>query len=407
MKTMSTSLLYHAFSLRGCNYVRTRFEKGKTIFVAKIRRKIWRCAVCNSRKLRSRGSHFRRLRSVPIGKKAVEIELDIPRVDCLYCRLVRQIKLDFVETRKSYTRAFERLALDLSRHMTIQAVAHFLGVSWHVVKEIQKCSLKRRFSKIRLKDVRRIGIDEISIGKHHRYLTVVLDLDTGAIIFVAEGKGASSLDSFFRRIRRSKATIEAVAMDMSKAYIAAVTEHLPKASIVFDHFHVIKLYNETLTKLRRSLYYKEKTKEGRSVLKGTRWLLLKNPENLDEAKNEQARLQEALEVNKPLAMAYYLKEELSRLWSCKTKEIARKALNHWIYTGLSSGIRHVISFSKTLFRHFDGILAFYDHSISNGPLEGTNNKIKTMQRQAYGFRDQEFFMLKIYGLHETKYELVG
>src|SRR5262249_2896111 len=152
-------------------------------------------------------------------------------------------------------------------------------------------------------------IDEIHLGKKQGYATVVLDLASGAIVFVGEGKGAAALEPFWKRLNRSGAEIDAVAMDMSPAYILAVTTHLPWAVIVFDHFHVIKLFNEKLSRLRHDLY-EQAAAEDREVLKGTRWLLLKNLENLDPARDELRRLEKALQLNQPLATAYYLKEEL-------------------------------------------------------------------------------------------------
>jgi transposase len=143
------------------------------------------------------------------------------------------------------------------------------------------------------------------------------------------------------------------------------------------------------------------------VLKGTRWLLLRNPENLDPKKKEPARLSAALQLNESLFTAYYLKEDLRQLWTFADKATARRHLTAWVREADQSGIRMLQQFAKTLLTHREGILAWYDHPISTGPLEGTNNKIKTMKRQAYGFRDAEFFMLKIYAIHEATYELVG
>jgi transposase len=194
---------------------------------------------------------------------------------------------------------------------------------------------------------------------------------------------------------------------MSPAYISAVRDNLPGVALVFDHFHIVKLYNEKLSNLRRRLYREACSKGDKDVIKGTRWLLLKNPENLDEDRNELQRLEKALELNKPLATAYYMKEELRLLWSQPDKQKAYEFLIDWIYRAGSSGIDMLRRFAKTLATHLDGILAYYDHRISTGPLEGTNNKIKTMKRQAYGFRDTEFLKLKIMGIHTTRYALVG
>ena len=236
---------------------------------------------------------------------------------------------------------------------------------------------------------------------------MVLDLDSGAVVFVGDGKGADALKPFWKRLRPSGAKIEAVAMDMSAAYRGAVATHLPEAMIVFDHFHVIKLFNEKLSDLRRALYREATDVMHKEVLKGTRWLLLKNPENLDAEKDEKQRLEEALALNKPLATAYYLKEDLRRFWEQPGKRFATAFLDGWIRRAEASGIKMLQQMARTLAAHRSGLLAYYDAMITSGPMEGTNNKIKTMKRQAYGFRDQEFFKLKILAIHETKYALVG
>jgi transposase len=344
---------------------------------------------------------------LPIGGKPVSIMFPIPRVECAVCGAIRQVEIGFADRRRCYTKPFERYALDLLRHMTIQDVAEHLNVSWDLVKNIQKRDLARRFAQPKLKQLRQIAIDEISIGKGHRYLTVVLDLESGAVVFVGDGKGAEALEPFWRRLRRSGARIEAVAIDMSAAYIDAVSRNLPDAAIVFDHFHVIKLFNEKLSDLRRDLYREATDQLHKDVLKGTRWLLLKNPDNLKPDRKEAERLREALRLNQPLATAYYMKEELRLLWSKDDKDEAETFLADWINRAMTSGIRMLMTFAKTLAAHRTGILAYYDYPISTGPLEGTNNKIKTMKRQAYGFRDLEFFKLRILAIHETKYALVG
>ena len=317
------------------------------------------------------------------------------------------MKVPFADTRRSYTKAFERYALDLSRRMTIRDVAEHLGVGWDMIKDIQQRDLKRRFSRPKLGKLRKIAIDEISVAKGQRYLTVVLDLQSGRIVFVGENRDAKTLDPFWKRLRRSRCQVEAVAMDMSAAYALAVSTHLPQATIVLDRFHVVKLLNEKLTQLRREAYREVADRLQKKVLKGTRWLLLKNPENLDPTRHEKQRLEEALELNRPLATAYYLKEDLRQIWSQPDQTTAEGVLRDWIARAEASGIRILQRFARTLAVHRSQILAWYDHPISTGPLEGTNNKIKTLKRRAYGFRDQEFFKLKILAIHETRYALVG
>src|SRR5712691_1797079 len=310
---MSTSLLYHAFGIRGYDYVKTDYQEGGVIFTLRQRRHTYRCPVCNSRAVAPRGHQQRTFKAVPIGGKPVAIVLAIPRVQCLACAIVRQVPVAFADPRRSYTRAFERYALELSRRMTIQDVAQHLDVSWDTIKDIQKRDLHRRFKKPRLRKLKQIAIDEICIGAGQRYLTIVLNLETGAVVFVGDGKGADALKPFWKRLKAARAKVEAVATDMSAAYIEAVTHNLPHATLVFDRFHVMKLCNDKIAALRRQLY-RQATAADKAVLKGVRWLLVKRPENLDAGRGERERLEEAVKLNDPLAVAYYLKEELGEFW---------------------------------------------------------------------------------------------
>jgi len=404
---MSTSLLYHGFGVRDYRYVRTKYIPGGVVFTIERRAETCRCVACGSENVWREGVVVRRFHTVPIGSKQVELEARISRLACQDCGAIRQAAIGIAEPRRSYTKSFQRYALELSRYMTIKDVACHLGVSWDVVKEIQKKYLSRRFAKPRLKHLKQIAIDEISTGKGHQYVTIVMDLESGAVVHVGKGKGGDALTPFWNRLRASHAKIEAVATDMSPAYIDAVTTHLPDATLVFDRFHVIKLYNDKLSDLRRDLYRQLADTMQKDVLKGVRWLLLKRLEHLDPSRREPERLREALRLNEPLAIAYQLKEELNEIWEHDDQETAQALLRDWIVYAESTGVRMLHQFANTLRFHAFGILAWYDYPISTGSLEGTNNKIKTMKRQAYGFRDPEFLMLKILGIHETTYALVG
>ena len=220
---MSTSLLYHAFGIRGYKYVRTDYPDGQVIFNIRQESKTCRCPACGSTRVQSRGHVERRFRSLPIGSRTTAVVLPIPRVECRACGVVRQVEVPFADPRRTYTKAFERYALELSRRMTIRDVAAHLNVGWDLVKDIQKRDLSRRFAKPKLKHLRRIAVDEIAVAKGHRYMTIVLDLDSGAVVFVGDGKGADALKPFWKRLRPGGAKVEAVAMDMSAAYRGAVS----------------------------------------------------------------------------------------------------------------------------------------------------------------------------------------
>ena len=261
-------------------------------------------------------------------------------------------------------------------------------------------------SKPVLKNVEFIAIDEFAFQKGHKYQTVVYDLKAGRVIYVGAGRAEESLDKFWKRLRHSGAKIQAVAMDMWLPYFNAVQANLPEAKIVFDRFHIFKMMNQTMDEIRRALYHDEVFLNNRSVIKGIRWLLLKSNKNLNDEREERKQLEQALAINKPLAEAYYLKEELGQLWLQSTREEAEKFLTSWATRAWATTIQELRKFVKTLLGHRTGILNWFDFRISTGPLEGFNNKIKVLKRKAYGYRDMEYFALKIYALHENRYGLL-
>jgi transposase len=287
--------------------------------------------------------------------------------------------------------------VDLLQFMTVQDVSGLFRISWGTIKNIDKEYLQKHYSKPVLKDVEMIAIDEFAVQK---------GLKAGRVIYVGQGRAEESLDKFWKRLSHSSARIKAVAMDMWVPYINAVLTHLPEAKIVFDRFHIFKLMNTAMDEVRRALYHDEAFLNNRKVIKGIRWLLLKKAENLNEEKDERAHLEQALEINKPLAEAYYLKEELTQLWLQNNRKKADKFLNSWTKRARATTIVELRKFANTLLSHRSGILNWFDYRISTGPLEGFNNKIKVLKRKAYGYRDMEYFALKIYALHENRYGLL-
>jgi len=311
---MSISILYHTQNIMGYIYERTFYKGGACIFKLRPQDRLLRCPICSNHDVQSRGSVERTIMLIPTGKHKNYARVDIPRVYCQKCDKNQQINLGFAEKYRSYSKSFERFVWELCRLMTISDVAKHLDVSWDMIKDIHKRHLNHKYGEPSLKNLNSIAIDEIYNGKKHKYLTIVLNLKTGAVVFVGKGKGVDALTPFWEKLGRRRKKIESVAIDMSAAYTKAVSENLPKATLVYDRFHVIKLYNEKLSDLRRLLYNETKDADMRSLLKGTRWLLLKNDENLNDARGERERLEKALQANRPLMTAYYLKEELHRIW---------------------------------------------------------------------------------------------
>lgn len=403
---MSTSLLYNAFGARGQSYEKTEYVNGEVHYYVQLKERHIRCPICKSRQLTRHGGEYRPLWTLPIGWRPVRLFVWVPRVQCRYCKVRRRVEVPFADRRVSYTKALARHVVEKCRVMTKKDVANTLPLGWDVVKSIHKKYLKARFGKPRLRDLKRIAIDEISIGRNHRYLTVVLDLTTGAVVYIGEGKGADALKAFWTSLGRAHAKLEAVATDMSEAYISAVLNNAAETTLVFDRFHIVRLFNKKITKLRRDLQ-REAEETGKDVLKGIRWLLLKHPEDLDHEHDEHKRLHDALVLNQPLALAYYMTDEFRRFWEMPDKDAAARFLDRWIERAKATDVAVLRQLGRSMENHRYGLLAWYDFPISTGPLEGTNNKIKTLQRQAYGYRDQEYLRLLIFACHETRYALVG
>jgi len=252
------------------------------------------------------------------------------------------------------------------------------------------------------KDVK--PLEPAAIAYYEQRLDALLDLETGRIVWVGHGRGQAALGKFWRRLRLSRAKIQAVAMDMSGAYWAAVLEHLPGAAVVFDRFHITKLMNEKLDELRR-VRVREATGTMRQTIKGTRYLLLTRAANLEQEK--LPKLEDALKLNHPLSQAYYLKEELGLLWEQPSRVAMEDFLRQWCARAMETGIALLRQMAKTLLLHASGILSWWEHRLSSGKMEGVNNKIKTLTRQAYGYRDEAFFILKLLALHQARIKLLG
>ena len=201
---------------------------GKTVLYGDVHPNALKCSSCRSRHVIRFGHKARTFKMLPVGGRKVELVVNIPRLCCKDCGSIRQAHLAFADPKKHYTRSLERFAIDLCRVMSIQDVAELIGLGWDTVKDIHKRHLRRKYRSFDIKKVRHIAIDEVYLGKKRKYITIVLDLQSGRVIHIGKGKGKDALKGFWRRLKRSKAKIQAVATDMASGYISAVLEHLPK-----------------------------------------------------------------------------------------------------------------------------------------------------------------------------------
>jgi transposase len=367
--------------------------------------KLYVCPQCGSKDVTKRGSINRIIKTLSIAcREDIYFDVKVPRLSCKSCGGLHYMPINFADERKSYSRQLALYVILLFSHMTISSIAKLVGLHWHTVKEITKSFLMKKYSKPDLRNLKRISIDEISIGKGHQYLTVVINAETGTPIYVGDGKGESALDEFWKLLgKRRSNRIEAVAIDMGKAYIAAVKKNLPKALIVFDHFHVVKLVNQTLDLLRRKEMARASVEE-QDVIKGTKYILLANEEDLTESKRK--RLEKLLDLNNILSSGYILKEDIRQIWKKKNIDQAEKSINSWIETAKSTNEPLLIKLAKTIDKHREGILNWYIFPINSGRIEGINTKIKAMIRQAYGYRDKKYLKLLILAILHGRIRMV-
>lgn len=301
-------------------------------------------------------------------------------------------------------RSFALTVLDLLRFATIRAVAEYLHVSWDLVKQIHKLKLKIIYRRQDLSKQVYLGIDEFSIRKCHSYMTIFVDLQAGRIIHAIEGRSSENISPFLKKIASKATKIQAVAVDMGQSYIKAINPTLGHVDIVFDRYHISALVNGAIDELRRDLQNKLNEK-GKAHLKGSKFLFLRNYSNLDD--DSKAKSQVLLDRNAPLFFMFNMKELLRYFWEFKTPTLAKISLYSWCHDALTSGIKPFMRLGMTLNKHKNQILNYFKYHITNAAVEETNNKIKTLKRQAYSYRDMEYLKLRLYHLHCSRYSFAG
>ena len=353
------------------------------------------CSNCGSIARRIHDHNFRFIRDLSLGQHQIMVQLHYRKVKCQNCKSVRVEELDICPP--GGPRTTHRLAnyiQDLCKFMTVDEVANHLNLDWKTVKAIEKRGLQKQYGLLDYRGLRYLAVDEIAIGKHHKYLTVVIDFETGRVVWVGKNRQYETLKGFFSQLpEKIIEGIEAVAMDMWDPYIKAVTEFCPNAHIVFDFFHIVAKYNDVIDEVRRQEVKKLENDTEKKAIKGTRWILLKNRNKLKE--KEEIRLEELLKANDNLAKVYILRDDLKLVWKNTDRDKMSKELDDWCQKAMETGLKPLAKFVKTLKRHKEGILNHADHPIHTSKLEGINNKIKVIIRKAYGYHDYEYLVLKI------------
>jgi transposase len=394
---MSSLSIANYFPFAGVKVVRQAVHpdaSGTLVYLEPDQRYRPRCHECGASggQIHSKG-HRRILRDLAIADRHSYLHVEYRKVWCWSCGGVRVERLDFAEASCRVTQRLARYIYELCKELPVTSVAKHLGLDPKTVKAVDRMFLEQEFGATDCTSLSILAIDEIAVRRGHNYMTVVLDYQTGRVVWMGEERTKETLDGFFGKLTaEQKAGIQAVAMDMWEPFINRVQHHCPQASIVFDLFHLVSAFGHVIDEVRRSEYRKA-NQPGREVIKGSRYLLLKNAANL---KNDQrAELKDLLAVNATLAAVHALKDQLKEIYDYSRRAWAKRSLDAWC--DMASQIDHpdVQRFVARLRRYEYGILNHCDFPIGTSKLEGVNNKIKVIKRRAYGYHDPEYFALKV------------
>lgn len=346
-----------------------------------------RCGECGRRAPGYDQKPKRYWRSLSLGRLEVLLAYAPRRVECPRCG-VHTEAVPWARHRARFTEDFEEMVAYLAQTTDKTTVTKLMGISWRTVGAIVERVVAQRLDPRRLDNLRRIGVDEFSYRKRHRYVTVVVDHNSRRVVWAREGKSAETLAAFFKELGpERKASIEHVTMDMSGGYIKAVTEQLPEAEIVFDRFHVQQLASRAVDEVRRAQWRELKDTEEGKAIKGSRFALLKNPWNL--RLSERRRLRDVQRTNVPLYRAYLLKEMLAKALDYLQPKRARRTLDAWLVWACRSRLKPFVKLAATIREHKESILAYIKHRLTNGLVEGINARTRMVARRAFGFHSAE------------------
>ncbi len=353
-----------------------------------------RCGCCGQQARRTKGRTRRRLwRDLKIRHLLLVIAYTPRRVVCAACG-VRVEQVPWANRWSRVTKSLARAVAELARRTDLSTVASQYALHWKTVASIIRRVVAWGLSRRRKRPLRTLGIDEVSRKKGHKYLTLVYDLERGELVWIGKDRTGRTLRRFFDELglRRSR-NLKAVCMDMWAPYLDVVKERAPQATVCFDRFHVVRHLNEAVDEVRRSMVRKL-SGATRALVKGTRFVLLKNPWNLTP--KQKASLSSLVRSNHPLSRAWYLKEDFQRFWDYVREGWARRHLDQWLWWASHSRMEPFKDFARMIRKHKAGILSWTRQRISNGALEGMNNKVKLVSHRSYGFRNDERYIEAIY-----------
>lgn len=359
-------------------------------------RKWMRCERCGRRSQQVHDTTDRRVRDLPLFEHRVVLVVPRRRLWCKGCDGPRLEKLSWLGRYQRVTNRMADACEQLLRATTVQTVAQFYGLGWHTVKAIDKRRLRASVPEPDWANIHCLAMDEFALHKGHRYATVVVEPTRRQVLWVGEGRSRETARQFFEQLPDGVCErIEAVAIDMTTAYELEIKAHCPNAQVVYDLFHVVAKYGrEVIDRVRVDEANRlRQQRHDRKVIKSSRWLLLRTRRALSRA--QTIRLDEILDANQALMTVYVLRDELKRLWFYRRRGWAKRAWAQWYQQAMDSGIAALQRFAQRLQPYLHGVFARCDYPLNTSIVEGINNTIKVIKRRAYGYRDQEYFFLKI------------
>lgn len=365
-----------------------------------------RCGECGARCRSVHDGRERRWRHHDLAGMTLHLRYRIRRARCPDCGTVKTERVPWAAHGSHFTYAFEERAAFLAQQCSKTAVTKLLRTTWRTLGTLIRRVVGRAHDAAgdRLDGLRLIGVDELSYRRHHEYVTVVVDHERRRIVWAARGKSAATLKRFFEELGAERcAKLEAVTIDLSGAYIKAVTEASPAATLVFDRFHVQRLAHDALDETRRDEVRKAQGADAKAALKGTRWALQKSPWNLTDV--EVQTLAQLERTNRPLFRAHLLKESLTAILDGRQINVARRRLEQWIAEARRSRLPHFRRVARTIEKHLHGILEYIRVRLTNGPIEGLNGKARVITRRAFGFHSASALIAMLFlccgGVHVT------
>lgn len=396
-----TSLLRTLLGLEGTRVRDVQFDDGGLVADVAPTWQRPRCSECGRKCAGYDRMRGRRWRHLDLAGMTLHLRYDTRRVDCPDCG-VKVEQLPWAETSSWFTRPFEDHVGYVAQRCDKTTVGATMRIAWETVGAIIQRVVARHRDRNLLDGLTHIGVDELSYRRHHEYITVVVDHTRGHVVWAKPGKNADTLKAFFDELGTKRcAKLEAVTIDMSGAYIKAVTECSPQAQIVFDRFHVQRMVQDAVDEVRRDEVRAAISVDEKQQLKGTRWPLLKSFWNLSLF--DSNRLSSLQRDNKRLYRAYLLKEAMVGVLDCRYEVLARQKLDEWVRWARRSRLEPFKRVAATVRDHADGILAYVRSGLSNGRTEGLNGKARTLTRRSYGFHSAHgligLLMLCCSGIH--------